>query len=69
MTMRWQRAEDVIPEWGAMYLVKTNAGEWRDNDLYFWPAPLLERAMKPEIVRGRPIWVAKVTDPISRSAP
>jgi len=51
-------------EIGATYLVRTNGAEWRDNDLHLWPAPLLTHHMRPEITRGRPVWVAKVTDPV-----
>ena len=63
MAMEWQEAGAVIPERGCWYLVKTNGAEWRDHDLHLWPAPLFEHHMRPEIIRGRPIWVAKVIDP------
>lgn len=61
--MHWIKAEEVKIENGNYYLVRTNGREYGDHDLHLWPAPLLERHMRPEIVRGRPVWVALVTEP------
>lgn len=61
--MRWIAAADAKPKIGEYYVVKTNGGEWRDCDLMIMPAPLLRNYMRPEIVRGRPLFVALVTDP------
>jgi len=63
--MKWIAAEDARPKDGEMYVVKTNGADWSDCDLFIWPAPLLRAYMKPEIVRGRPLFVALVTNPNS----
>lgn len=60
---KWDHAEDVEIEDRKYYLVKTNGGEWRDVDLKLMPGVMLRHYLKPNIVRGRPIWVAEVNEP------
>ena len=44
----------------AWYLVQTNDMEWSNHDLYVMPGRMVALKLKPEIVRGRPIRIAKV---------
>jgi hypothetical protein len=61
--VHWARAEqsNIDPE--ADYLVLTNGGEWRDVDLFIWPGIMVQKRLVPTYVRGRPVWIAKITRP------
>lgn len=63
LAMHWQKAEEVSIDELSWYIVKTNGAEWRDNDLFVWRGWQLKHNIRPEMVRGRPIWIAKITDP------
>jgi hypothetical protein len=65
MTMEWQRAADIKPESGSWYLVWSNGREWGDHHIHLWSAPMLKHHLGHEIVRGKPLWVAKIVDPIA----
>lgn len=45
------------------YLVQTNGMEWRDADLFVWKGIAVMMRLKPEIVRGRPIRIARINLP------
>jgi hypothetical protein len=47
----------------ADYLVKTNGGEWRDPDLHMWAGYRVKHMLGDNIVRGRPVLIARVIDP------
>lgn len=64
-TMMWQRAGDADIDTSAYYLVKTNAGEWRDMEWCVAKGAMVNFWLRPEFVRGRALWVAKITDPDS----
>lgn len=61
--MTWVDARTIEPELGKYYIVKTNGNEWRDFDLHLWPAPILAARLCEHIVRGKPMWVAEITEP------
>ena len=42
------------------YLVQTNGMEWRDHDLFVWKGVAVSMRLKPEMVRGRPIRIARI---------
>ncbi len=42
------------------YLVQTNGMEWRDHDLFVWRGVQVALKLKPEIVRGRPVRIARI---------
>jgi hypothetical protein len=66
-TNEWQDARLVGPGGvnpSAIYIVKTNGGEWRDSDLHLWRGHQVIHAMRPECVRGRPILIAEVINPL-----
>ena len=44
------------------YLVQTNGMEWRDHDLFVMKGIAVALRLKPEIVRGRPIRIARICD-------
>ncbi len=52
---------------GTHWLAWTDGARWGDNHFHLWPAPMLTRALWPpsgvEIVRGRVLYAALVTDP------
>lgn len=62
--MDWQRAEDAEIDFNAFYLVKDNGGEWQDFDLSILKGPVVTYRLRGEIVRGRPEWIVKITQPI-----
>lgn len=62
--MIWEKAESANIDLGAFYLVKDNGGEWRDFDLSILKGPIVTYRLRPEIVRGRPVWIAKITNPM-----
>jgi hypothetical protein len=62
-TMNWEKAETAEIDPKSFYLVKDNGGEWRDFDLSILKGPIVKYRMRPEIVRGRPVWISKITDP------
>jgi hypothetical protein len=64
--MNWVKAEGFEPEYGKWYVVWTNGQEWHDPHIYIYPAILLDHYLKPDMVRGKPLWVAEVTDPTPR---
>ena len=59
----WRKPKDVEIQIGKMYLVWTNGQEWRDNHIHLWPAPMVSHNLKPEIIRGKILWIAEVTEP------
>ncbi len=65
--MHWEKAEEVKIQKHAYYLAKTNGSEWRDLDLYVMKGFMVEFKLRPENVRGRPVWVAKINLPRERS--
>jgi hypothetical protein len=62
-TTPWGFAADETIDASAYYLVKTNAGEWRDPDLRVMKGYEVQRKLEPDYVRGRPILIARVLDP------
>lgn len=62
--MKWQRIEEVIIKLDANYLVKTNGMQWGDPDLFVWGGPLVAFRSKEHYVRGRPVWIAEIEEPI-----
>ncbi len=44
-----------------VYVVRTNAGEWRDPDLRVMRGSVLLTLHEQKLVRGKPIWVAPLT--------
>lgn len=56
----WQKAVIVNIEQSKRYLVKTNGGEWRYPDLYLMTGYEVLNKLRPEYVRGRPVYVAEV---------
>lgn len=63
--MNWERAETATIDPQAFYLVKDNGGEWRDFDLSILKGPIVSYRMRPSIIRGRPEWIAKITNPVT----
>lgn len=63
--MCWQTASQAVIRSDATYLVKTNGAEWRDADLKLLPGHAVKRLLEPQIVRGVPLYVARVTDPLA----
>ena len=59
--MIWEDATKVEIDPKAYYVVQHNGGEWRDFDLGVLSGSLVKLRLEPNYVRGRPIWVAKVT--------
>lgn len=51
-------------ELGKSYLVWTNGREYGDNHIHLWPAPMITHNLRPEITRGKILFIAKVTEPI-----
>lgn len=63
--MLWQDARVVEPDDRKWYLVITNGAQDRENDKFVWPGLMLRHALEPQIIRGRPLWVAEITEPKS----
>lgn len=61
--VKWHRADEAEIDEKADYLVLTNGGEWRDADLFVWYGMMVQRRLVPTYVRGRPVWIAKITRP------
>lgn len=59
----WKRPEEVEIDDRQEYIVHTNGGEWRDPDLRLMPGLMVKHFLKPQIVRGRPMWLAAVNPP------
>ncbi len=64
-TMHWVLAEQAAVDPDKHYLVKSNGGEWRDFDLAVMGGMLVEYRLRPQYVRGRPVWIAEITDPFT----
>ena len=62
-TMTWVDPAKAIIEEDAMYLVKTNGAEWRDADLFMRPGWAIPSMMGENVVRGRPLAIALITEP------
>lgn len=62
-TTRWEMAAEAQIEVSAHYLVKTNAGEWRDPDLRVMKGYEVRQKLQPGYVRGRPVLIARIVDP------
>lgn len=56
----WMEPLQVNIDEGAFYLVQTNGMEWRDHDLFVWRGIMVAKHLAPNIVRGRPIRIARV---------
>jgi hypothetical protein len=65
--MKWERADQATIDESAFYVVQTNGGEWRDFDLFILKGIMVAYRMNPSYVRGRPVWIAKITKPESDS--
>jgi len=63
MHMKWMKAEGAVLDREGDYLVKTNAMEWGDPDLKVMRGSMVQFFMRPDYVRGRPVWVARITNP------
>lgn len=63
-TMDWKRPNEIKPEIGRQYVVITNGWEWRDVYIRTMTGYELLDRMRLEIVRGRPEWIAMITNPI-----
>jgi hypothetical protein len=61
--MQWEKADISKIDPHADYLVWTNAHEWRDVHQHVWRGHFVLNRMQPHIVRDRPVYVAKITDP------
>lgn len=61
--MIWEKAEGADIDPNSFYLVKDNGEEWRDFDLSILKGPVVTYRLRPEIVRARPVWIAKITNP------
>lgn len=59
----WHHADDVAIEPNEEYLVRTNGWEWNDTHLFVWPGVMVSKRMEPQIIRGRPQWLAKINNP------
>lgn len=44
----------------AWYLVQTNGMEWRDSDLFVMKGIAVALRLNPNIVRGRPLRIARI---------
>jgi hypothetical protein len=63
MSMTWEPAEGAMIVDTDYYVVLDNGGEWRDPDLSVVKGYVVRGRLAPQIVRGRPIWIAKVIRP------
>lgn len=61
--MKWMKAEGAVIDKDGNYLVKTNGAEWNDGDLKLLPGFVVKKLLEPNVVRGRAVWVARITDP------
>src|SRR5262245_23295776 len=59
----WMEPTLVNVDVDAWYLVQTNGMEWRDHDLFVIRGRFLALKLKPEIVRGRPMRIARINLP------
>lgn len=59
----WEAPHPLRVDDDDYYLVKTNGGEWRDPDLHLWRGYRVKACLVDTYVRGRPVLIAKVTDP------
>lgn len=62
-TMHWEDAATATIDPEAYYVVQHNGHEWRDFDLGVISGRLVQMRLRPEHVRGRPEWVAKIVRP------
>ena len=62
-TMTWERAEEAVIDVEAYYVVQHNGHEWRDFDLAILAGHTVAWRLRPDYVRGRPEWVAKIIRP------
>lgn len=61
--MQWEKIENTKINPSAHYLVKTNGALWHDFDLMVLIGHLVIARSEKEYVRGRPVWVALITEP------
>ncbi len=55
--MKWKEVKTLdLDSLSGNYVVKTNGGEWRDVDIFVWPAILLRKKIKLDLERGKPIY-------------
>lgn len=59
---KWLEPVLVNVDEKAWYLVQTNGMEWRDCDLFVWRGYMVAMKLDPQIIRGRPIRIAKVVN-------
>ena len=62
-TTPWDRPENVEIDDDALYLVRTNGGEWRDADTFVWRGIHVRKRLGTNFMRGRPEWIARVFEP------
>jgi hypothetical protein len=61
---KWDHADDVELDDNKLYLVMTNAWEWGDSyDPKVLQGRWVRHLLRPEMVRGRPTWLAEITMP------
>ena len=61
---KWDRADDVQIDDGKQYLVITNARDWGDPDIVqAMMGRWVRHISRPEMVRGRPVWLAEIVPP------
>lgn len=61
---KWNHADDVETDDMKEYLVITNARDWGDADyVKVMRGAFVRHLMRPEMIRGRPVWVAEIVMP------
>lgn len=63
--MVWEPATAAEIDRQAYYLVKTNAFEWGDREWEVMRGSMVNFKLAPHYVRGRPLYVSRITDPDS----
>lgn len=61
--MNWEDATKASIDTESYYVVQTNGAEWRDFDLAIMPGKIVQFRLEPRYVRGRPVWISKITPP------
>lgn len=62
-SMTWERAEDALIAETSYYVVLDNGREWGDPDLNIVKGYVVRARLEPQIIRGRPEWIARVIRP------
>lgn len=63
--MMWEPVATAQIDRSAYYLVKTNAFEWGDREWEVMSGSMVESKLAPHYIRGRPLFVSRITDPDS----